>query len=629
MSARETGPSNPVSIFIILLFGVRIAAGVTYYVDANNGSDTNGGTSADTPWQSIGQLNTVNLAPGDTVLLKRGSIWNEQLMLYASGTSDQPITIADYGSGNKPLLLGASNSRSVFHVYGQSYIYVRNIAVAQGVYGFLFDAGSAYNTLESVEASFNKYDGIGFQDSGSVGNTVINSICHDNGRSGVFFWSGADKGAVIGGTYYNNNNSMSDGSGVAVGRSAGAVISGVTSYANLYGISTYGSEASNIVIRNNTIYNNSRVGIDLDYSGTAIIVQKNTIFNNGGHGIDVEGITEGSIIRYNTSHHNGTGNHGGILLDGSKGVQVYYNVVHDEPVGIWGLGADSPSIYNNVVYQSSTCISMQSGALNVKLENNIAGGCDAAALFINSDSGAGLISNYNDWSVNNAAKMQWGSQTYTLAQWQVNVLQDLASIDADPLFVNPNQNDFQLGAGSPALGIGANIGLALDIDGTPIPQASSVDIGSYQSPNNSVLGPVQLVARHSGECLDVPGASVTAGIQVQQWLCWGGTNQQWLLMPTGYGYYQITSVNSQMSLGVAGMSTGDGAPVLQQPYGGGTNESWQLQPTSDGYYQIVVQQSGKCLDVTGGPNAVQNGIQVQQWLCWGGTNQQWQLVPLM
>jgi hypothetical protein len=140
-------------------------------------------------------------------------------------------------------------------------------------------------------------------------------------------------------------------------------------------------------------------------------------------------------------------------------------------------------------------------------------------------------------------------------------------------------------------------------------------------------GPVQVIARHSGECLDVTGSSSTQGVQLQQWSCWGGPNQQWYLTPTGDGSYELTSLNSGMAIDVQAIGNDNSAPVIQWPYWGGPNQKWMLEPTSDGYYQLLAENSGKCLDVSGGPGATGDGVPVQQWTCWGGTNQQWALAP--
>jgi hypothetical protein len=139
--------------------------------------------------------------------------------------------------------------------------------------------------------------------------------------------------------------------------------------------------------------------------------------------------------------------------------------------------------------------------------------------------------------------------------------------------------------------------------------------------------PVQIIARHSGKCLDVRGISVDRGAVVQQWGCWNGPNQQWQLTPAGDGSFIVTSVNSGMVLDVYGAFTNNGDKIQQWSFLGGANQKWRLQPVSGNYYELVAGHSGKCLDVTGGSGAVQNGAVVQQWTCLGGTNQQWQLVP--
>ena len=45
-----------------------------------------------------------------------------------------------------------------------------------------------------------------------------------------------------------------------------------------------------------------------------------------------------------------------------------------------------------------------------------------------------------------------------------------------------------------------------------------------------------LVARHSGKCLDVNGASLADLASVIQWDCHEGDNQQWSVEPAGDGY---------------------------------------------------------------------------------------------
>ena len=93
----------------------------------------------------------------------------------------------------------------------------------------------------------------------------------------------------------------------------------------------------------------------------------------------------------------------------------------------------------------------------------------------------------------------------------------------------------------------------------------------------------QLVAAHSGKCLDVTGGptATSNGARVQQWQCLDAsqTNQLW----------RVAQVGSKV--------------------------------------QLIAVHSGKCLDVIGGPGATVNGTKLQQWDCLGAgqTNQLWEL----
>ncbi|HET9098332.1 MAG TPA: RICIN domain-containing protein [Candidatus Saccharimonadales bacterium] len=133
-----------------------------------------------------------------------------------------------------------------------------------------------------------------------------------------------------------------------------------------------------------------------------------------------------------------------------------------------------------------------------------------------------------------------------------------------------------------------------------------------------------IVSKNSGQCLDVYEALQTAGTNVQQWPCHGGTNQAWQLKTMSTGYYEIISKNSGQCLDVYRALKTEGANVQQWPCWGGPNQQWSLKATSNGYYEIISKNSGQCLDVYRALQAP--GANVQQWNCWGGPNQQWQLV---
>ncbi|MES2571962.1 MAG: RICIN domain-containing protein, partial [Verrucomicrobiota bacterium] len=134
-------------------------------------------------------------------------------------------------------------------------------------------------------------------------------------------------------------------------------------------------------------------------------------------------------------------------------------------------------------------------------------------------------------------------------------------------------------------------------------------------------GVYQIVARHSGLCLDAFGS--TDGSSVGQWTSHGESNQRWRLTNVGENQYKIEEQRSFRALDVAGWSTQNGGAVHLWNYGGGANQKWTLTPTSSGYYKIESVHSGKALDVA--EVSTSPGALVHQWIYVGGQNQEWRL----
>ncbi len=133
----------------------------------------------------------------------------------------------------------------------------------------------------------------------------------------------------------------------------------------------------------------------------------------------------------------------------------------------------------------------------------------------------------------------------------------------------------------------------------------------------------EVVARHSGECLDVFDGSTTNGAKVIQWPCVGVTNQQWLIIPVGDGYYKFIARHSSKALAVQAASTANGALAVQNIEAGTAQQQWRIVDLAGGYIRLVAHHSGKSLEVGGGSTV--DGAQVQQWDYIGATHQQWLL----
>ena len=81
--------------------------GATYYVDSIDGRDDNNGISAATPWKTLAKINSSKFLPADKILLRRGSVWREQLKFPSSGIDGSPIVVDAYGEGELPEISGA------------------------------------------------------------------------------------------------------------------------------------------------------------------------------------------------------------------------------------------------------------------------------------------------------------------------------------------------------------------------------------------------------------------------------------------------------------------------------------------------------------------------------------------
>ena len=127
--------------------------------------------------------------------------------------------------------------------------------------------------------------------------------------------------------------------------------------------------------------------------------------------------------------------------------------------------------------------------------------------------------------------------------------------------------------------------------------------GPAQASHNGEL--VNLIAVHSGMCLDVANESHSNGAALIQWPCkrvFGNLkNQQFTMVPMGAGY-QLIAAHSGKCVDVSEVSTRSGQPVHQWECLGASqrNQIWLLNSIGDSQYQIEAAHSGKCLEVEGG-----------------------------
>lgn len=187
------------------------------------------------------------------------------------------------------------------------------------------------------------------------------------------------------------------------------------------------------------------------------------------------------------------------------------------------------------------------------------------------------------------------------------------------------------------------VGLAV-LAGTQVPAAAGsepaidMDVSSdgmrtLDLGTAATYGPYYLQVRHSNMCLEVPGASRTEGVGLDQWKCVAQANEWWYLdhALTWYGddYFRIRSAHSGLCMNVAGGSTANGARVIQYRCGSYANEYFRFYADPSmpyPYFWVEAFHSEKVLNIAGGSTAL--GADLIQYTRGFYSNEYIKLIPV-
>lgn len=126
--------------------------GTIYYV-SENGNDNNDGLSPANAFKSLERICNLELCPGDTVLLERGSTFRGHLIIKVPN-----ITLSAYGKGDKPIINGSPEDGAKPHYWslvdGTTNIYTYYKPLCD-IGGMLFDKGK----IAGIKRTPNYVDG--------------------------------------------------------------------------------------------------------------------------------------------------------------------------------------------------------------------------------------------------------------------------------------------------------------------------------------------------------------------------------------------------------------------------------------------------------------------------------------
>ncbi|WP_421896743.1 DUF7594 domain-containing protein [Marinoscillum sp.] len=386
----------------------------SYYVDATAGDDSNAGTSESLAWKTLGRVSSHTFKPGEKILFKAGSVWNERLTLNGSGGEGSPITVDMYGNGNKPIFNGGGGNQGLPTVLleNEQYWEINNLEITNS------DGSPTYQSnLWGIR--------VDVTESGEFNHIYIRD-CYIHMINGeVDLADAPNEGKETGGIYVTVSSSSSNpawyndlkiqnnriggevggdlvsGLGIATESTHGKIqlgqdrklFKGVVVTGNVIGP----TGRNNCVIRvsdsalvehnlfkdagrfstGHSVYNYNTLDFVIQYNEAYGNVGPSTDKDRGGYDADYQ--SQNTYIQYNYSHDNNWTL--GIMKKATNENVVFrYNIAQNDKLSVFRYGFNSDRgltdahVYNNTFYVSSDYTVEVFGirtALNTEFYNNI------------------------------------------------------------------------------------------------------------------------------------------------------------------------------------------------------------------------------------------------------------------
>ncbi|MHC1785275.1 MAG: right-handed parallel beta-helix repeat-containing protein [Anaerolineaceae bacterium] len=445
-----------------------------FYVSPQGNNENVG--SENKPWQTI-QFAANQTKPGDTIIVKSGT-YVENVHVTHAGEPDRPISLiaadgdgvlidggadpALIGEGNYWVLRGfqlTSKADRTLRI-GSSFWQIRENKITGAVY---FWGNNNLFKMNEVDGSQHTGNENGVMDDGpsSHNNVFRRNMVHDFELRG--FWS----------QWLTHDNLFEENEIFNITAETGMGI-------DLDAASNVGYRHT---VRGNIIHDCAQTGIELENS-YASLVENNFIYNTGLEGIqvinykgctvggednqygDVNGNCEGdeldTIVRQNVIINGGRV--GGIVSYHSSGVKLYNNTVYGSGAGFYILGdasqADNWDLQGNIFAHNSR--------VQISLEDPKSFLADQYNIVYQSDSD-------EVYEIRGTE-----SVFYSLAEWEGAFGLGKNSIEADPLFADPEKMDLHLQPGSPAIDVAVDLEITADMENNPKPAGNGYDIGAYE-----------------------------------------------------------------------------------------------------------------------------------------------------
>lgn len=497
-----------------------------YFIDYTTGSDSDSGTSEHYPWKTFANLASRTVTAGDRILLKCGTTWPGgsvadcvlQLTGVNPGSKTVPFIIRGYGLGPKPCIDGedtatlplflnesSAGDMGAFWIDGIEVKRTTNTSLGIGIAANFTTLHPAY-LVTNCYVHHHGLDGIllGSLSSGASNSRVrvISGCVVDTVGNDCFSFGGTCDYVFVQDCIASNAAQLDQGSTYgAVGETSG---DGYTAHGTSSGHRFYRCTAYNCVDGLNVVNYGTELNIIERCHFYACLEKNIWIINDPAASAGAgPSVTTNWDLRNNIVAMTATQARSARGISGYNASVTAAGVMIGSPDGEFGIAATEMrhivTFYNNLLYNphaTAAAFYMRAASAGANLsslasKNNVfakaagAGGAGVHARLAGSAKFSALAHDnnlyHNDvsgyWEVDAAAK--------DFAGWKlVAGIGDASAAVGDPLLVGAvtsNVDQARIGAGSPAIGLGANLAgtFADDWEGRIRPAAGDWDAGAF------------------------------------------------------------------------------------------------------------------------------------------------------
>ena len=494
----------------------------TFYVDSENGDDSADGMTPETAWKTLTKVNETQLIGGDRILLKAGSVFEDQsLSIKSGGTADNPIIIDMYDgdvvgaeAGERPHIKG--NGKNSFEYQGNQISYGLHIKNASHVQVNNVEISNQGDTRKLSVGLCVEAAGCGVMQGVHINNVYIHDV------NGTY----EEKTLPNGGLYYvvsdHSNNTRFDDI---------QVVNNIVKRVSRTGISIGTTSASSFWDGHGGLIPQEVLDA---YAHTNVLIRNNYVEESGGDAI-VPMFSIKPVIEYNISNgasqntkHTSMYNAGiwpwrcedavfqynecyGTILNGdgqaydcdwSRGTIYQYNYSHDNEGGfilICQSEVLDSIVRYNISQNDQRCLFLTSNTHNADVYNNtfyIGEGLDTEV--VEDVGGVATLKNNIFYNLGTSTTTTWGrnfSYENNLYYGYDSTPEDSRKIIADPMFTDPGTGGtgalgdsaidtlggYRLQEDSPAIDAGLEIenNGGRDYFGTPLTDGKT-DIGAAE-----------------------------------------------------------------------------------------------------------------------------------------------------